>query len=324
MEVLKLAKNNSDKIIQRAIKVLGSGGIVIYPTETCYGIAVDPTNEKAVAKLLEYKTFRGDKPISVAVNSQEMAEKFVELNPTARHLYREYLPGPFTIVSKGKGAVATGVESDIKTLGIRIPKYNFILELISKFNKPITATSANVSYKKTPYSIEDIMNNTSKKQQGLIDLIIDAGTLPKNDPSTVIDTTLDDVNILRQGDVIIKVKHNVITKSVEETINFGKKLIQKIVAEKEIRPVIIALQGELGTGKTHMTKGIAKEIGISQEIISPTFIVCREYKDCSYFEKFHHIDTYKLIESEEIKEIGFEDLKGQSGGVDLFVQALKR
>ncbi len=118
MEVLKLAKNNSDKIIQRAIKVLGSGGIVIYPTETCYGIAVDPTNEKAVAKLLEYKTFRGDKPISVAVNSQEMAEKFVELNPTARHLYREYLPGPFTIVSKGKGAVATGVESDIKTLGI--------------------------------------------------------------------------------------------------------------------------------------------------------------------------------------------------------------
>jgi L-threonylcarbamoyladenylate synthase len=308
MEILKLSSNNKAEVISKAIEVLSQGGIVIYPTETCYGIAVDPTNKDAVSKLLSYKTFRGDKPISIAVNNQEMAEKYVTLNATAKHLYKEYLPGPFTIVSKGKGNVAVGVESDIKTLGIRMPKYNFILELISEFKKPITATSANVSYKKTPYEVNDILNNTSEKQQGLIGLIIDAGKLPKNDPSTVIDTTLDDVNILRQGDIVIKEKQKLVTKSEDETREFGKRLVAGLIKEKEIRPIIIAMQGELGTGKTQMTKGIAKEIGIEQEVISPTFIICREYKDCKYFEKLHHIDTYKLMDADEIYEMGFENM----------------
>jgi L-threonylcarbamoyladenylate synthase len=308
MEVSKLSDNNQDKVINEAIKTLENGGIIIYPTETCYGIGVDATNEEAVLKLLKYKTFRGDKPISIAVANKKMAEEYVELNPTANHLYKEYLPGPFTIVSKGLKKVSVGVESATGTLGVRIPAHDFILKLISKFKKPITATSANVSYKKTPYEIQDILDNTSDKQKEIIDLIIDAGRLPKNNPSTVIDTTLDDVNILRQGDIIIKEKHKVITKSEEETKEVGQRIVRALIKEKETRPIIIAMQGELGTGKTQMTKGIAKEIGIKQEVISPTFIICREYKDCKYFERFHHIDTYKLLEAEEIYEMGFKNM----------------
>jgi L-threonylcarbamoyladenylate synthase len=307
MQILKL-KGNKAKAISTAIKTLKEGGIIIYPTETCYGLGVDATNGEAVNKLISYKTFRDDKPISVAVTDRKMAEKYVTLNSTAKNLYKEYLPGPFTIVSKGRGKVAKGVESNTGTLGIRIPKYDFMLKLTKVFGKPITATSANVSYKKTPYSVKDILTHTTKKQQALIDLIIDAGTLPKNDPSTVIDTTLDDVNILRQGSIVIRHKHKVITHSEEETRGFGEKLVENLIAKKLNKPIIIAFQGELGTGKTQMSKGMAKALGIKQEITSPTYIIAREYKLKKNFAKFVHMDIYKLMEGKEIWDVGLAEM----------------
>lgn len=307
MKIIKL-KDNEKEVIKKAIEILKKGGIIIYPTETCYGLGVDATNKEAVNKLISYKTFRDDKPISIAASDELMASDYVKLNSTAKNLYKEYLPGPFTIVSKSKGKVAIGVESNLKTLGVRIPNYPFLLKLIKSFKKPITATSANVSYKKTPYSVKDILDNTSKKQKELIDLIIDAGKLPKNEPSTVIDTTLDDVNVLRQGDIVIKHPHKIITNSEEETREFGKRLVKNLIKKNYKKPIIVALQGELGTGKTQICKGIAKELKIKQEIISPTFIICREYNSNNFFKKFFHLDIYKLMESEEIFDIGFEEM----------------
>src|SRR5680860_1375363 len=188
-KVIKVDSTPTKKIIEEAVKVLEKGGLVIYPTETLYGIGVDATNQKAVDKLLTYKTRREGKPLSIAVNSLQMAKEYVEINPTAHNLYSNFLPGPLTVVSPGLGKVAKGVESEIGTLGIRIPKYELILDIIESFGKPITATSANASYKKQPYCIDDILENISTKQKNLIDLIIDAGQLEKRDPSTVVDTT---------------------------------------------------------------------------------------------------------------------------------------
>ncbi|MFA6065132.1 MAG: L-threonylcarbamoyladenylate synthase [archaeon] len=312
MKVISINKNPS-AAIKEAIRTLKNGGIIVYPTETCYGLGVDPTNQKAVDKLISYKTFRNDKPISIAVSDKKMAEKYVTLNDTAKNLYKEYLPGPFTIISKSKGKVAHGVESNLKTLGIRIPAYEFILKLIKEFGKPITATSANVSYKKTPYSLKDILSNTSKKQQDLIDLVLDAKTLPKNSPSTVVDTTLEDVKVLRQGDIVLKQTHKVITKNEQETRAFGEKLVSNLSKKKMSKPIIIALQGELGTGKTQLCKGIAKKLGIKQEILSPTFIICREYKLTQDFDKLFHMDIYKLSSPQELLDVGFKDmLKGRN------------
>jgi len=309
MKVIKLKNNETNAIsLSVAIDVLKKGGIIVYPTETCYGLGVDATNKSAVDKLISYKTFRDDKPISIAVCNKQMAQKYVDLNATAKNLYKEYLPGPFTIISKSKGKVALGVESNIKTLGIRIPKYDFVLKLIKQFGSPITATSANVSYKKTPYSIQDIFSHTSEKQKELIDLIIDAGKLPRNDPSTVIDTTLDDVNILRQGDIVIRQGHKVVTHSEEETRDFGEKLAKNLSEKKSKKTIIVALQGELGTGKTQMCKGIAKFLKVKQEIISPTYIICREYKVKGVFDTFFHMDIYKLIDPQEIWDVGLKEM----------------
>ncbi len=165
MQRLKLEKNNSAKLIEQAVTVLKNGGLMIYPTETCYGIGADATNQAAIKKLLDYKTKRNDKPISVAVSDKKMAAKYVHINKTADNIYDNFLPGPITVVSKSKHVLAQGVESSMGTQGIRIPDHAFILELLKVYKKPITATSANASYKKTPYTIADVLNNISEKQK---------------------------------------------------------------------------------------------------------------------------------------------------------------
>jgi L-threonylcarbamoyladenylate synthase len=133
----------SDNCVNEAVNTLKDGGLVVYPTETVYGIGVDATNPEAVRNLTEYKNRPFGKPYSIAVTDQKMAEEYVELNSTGKNLYQEFLPGPLTVISKGKHKVAPGVESEEGTLGIRIPDYKLVFDIITKFGKPITSTSAN-------------------------------------------------------------------------------------------------------------------------------------------------------------------------------------
>lgn len=229
------------KALSEAAQTLKSGGIVVFPCETVYGVAVDCLNAEAVRKLTFYKERPLGKPYAIMCSNQKMAEEYVELNKTAKNLYKKFLPGPVTVISKGKHKVAPGIESETGTLGVRIPDYKFMLKLIEKFGRPIVATSANASYKKRPYQISDILNNLSDKQKGLIDLIIDSGELPPNDPSTVIDTTLDEPVTLRQGEIKFKEKNEVLSRSEENTQNIGKELLQKYQCYLGKRPIIFAL-----------------------------------------------------------------------------------
>jgi L-threonylcarbamoyladenylate synthase len=301
---MRTIKENK-QAVEEAVKVLQKGGLVIMPTETLYGAMVDATNEKAVRKLSLYKNRPLGKPFSVAVKDMKMAEDYVFLNYAAKALYKKYLPGPLTVISKGKQKVANGVESERGTLGIRIPKYNLVLKVIEKLGRPITATSANASYKKRPYKISDILDNLSAKQKGLIDLIVDAGDLPKNDPSTVIDTTYDDPVVLRQGEIKLKDVVEVLSRSEEDTKNIAKELWQKYEGHYGKRAVIFALEGEMGVGKTQFTKGLGKAMGVSDEVISPTFILESEYDTEKERAALIHIDTWRMQKPEELLELGF-------------------
>jgi len=304
--------DNEELVIQTAKDVLLAGGLVIFPTETVYGIGALATNQEAIDKLLSYKTRREGKPLSIAVDSIAMAEKYVEINETARNLYENFLPGPLTVVSKGLHTVANGVESETGTLGVRIPNYELVRKIVSKLGYPITATSANASYKKKPYSISDILENISDKQKELIDLIIDAGELPKREPSTVVDTTLGGEVVLRQGDMKLTEVEKLQTKNGEETQDFGARLIRKYKHYLGYKSVILALEGELGAGKTEMTKGVARELGINDPVQSPTFIIEKEYDIAtvagSYSAekkpKLYHLDTWRLTDENELEELG--------------------
>lgn len=310
---MKKISINSSKLIETAVKFLSEDKLVIYPTETCYGVGVDATRITSVKKLLRYKERREGNPISIAVSDKDMASQYVEINETAQNLYNNYLPGPITVVSKSLGKVAPGLESEFKTIGIRIPDYSKILEIIKKFGKPITTTSANVSYRPNPYSIEQLLNDLPQKNKDLIDLIIDGGELPYRETSTVVDTTLDNMNILREGkmrfdisgETVLKAK----TKNVEETINFGSLIVMKIFNELIDKCVILSLGGDLGTGKTHLTKGIGRQLGVKQIIKSPTFNLVNEYDyDLGKSKgKLYHIDTWRIKNNKELSALDIKD-----------------
>jgi L-threonylcarbamoyladenylate synthase len=302
MQIIKTGK----KTVEMAVGILQQGGLVVYPTETLYGVGVDATNPEAVKKLSEYKDRPFGKPYSIAVTDQQMAEKYVDLNTTAKNLYKEFLPGPLTIISKGKHKVAMGIESEDGTLGIRIPDHRLVIEIVKKLGKPITATSANASYKKRPYKVSDILENISNKQKKLIDLIIDAGRLPPNEPSTVIDTTLDDPITLRQGEIKLTDKSEVLSRSEENTENLAKELWQKYETHKDKRAIVFALQGEMGAGKTIFTKGLARAMEITELVTSPTFALENEYVTGQ--EKLFHFDAWRLEKSDELRALGFENL----------------
>ncbi len=296
------------KSLIQAVKVLKSGGLVIYPTETCYGAGVDATNQKAVDKLLAYKARREGRPLSVTVTNQSMASKYVKLNTSAINLYKKFLPGPLTVVSAGRHKLARGVESETGTLGIRIPHHPAALELVRRLGRPITATSANVSYKPRPYSIKQLLAQTSKKQQQLINFIIDIGALPKRPVSTIVDTTLDDPLIIRQGRLKISNSQLLISKSPEETKKLAQTLCLKHWKDLQTRPLMFLLMGELGAGKTVFAKGIGQFLQIKQPITSPTFTIEKEYEYSRHgiSGKFLHLDTWRLHHLQEFTGLKLE------------------
>lgn len=290
--------------LKMAIEILEKGGLVIFPCETVYGIACDCLNAKAVLKLNKYKRRPFGKPYAIMCSSQKMADAYVELNKTAKSLYKKFLPGPVTVVSTGKHKLAPGIESENGTLGVRVPDYAFMIRLISEFGHPIVATSANASYQRRPYKISDILGNISQKQKALIDLIIDAGTLPEREPSTVIDTTLDDPVILRQGGIKLKDKNTILSRSEENTQNIAKELFQKFERYLGKRPIIFALEGKMGAGKTQFTKGLGRALGIKEEIVSPTFNLVLNYESGIMNYELIHIDAWRMLKSKELDELG--------------------
>lgn len=307
MNIIDLQHTSTEKVIEATTAVLAAGGLVIFPTETVYGAGVDATNQAAVDKLLAYKSRREGKPLSVAVTSQAMAEQYVELNEQAKTLYKQFLPGPVTVVSKGLGKLAQGVESEFGTVGVRIPAYPLLLELLNEYQKPITATSANGSGKKRPYSIQDIFDELSEKQKSLIDLVLDAGVLPKNEPSTVIDTSHSAPVVMRAGAISggFDTATKLSSASEQETKTIAGKLLLKHWNDLNKSGLIIGLDGELGTGKTVFTKGLAEFLKISAPITSPTYSYINEYPYERHSVKgmLYHLDLWKIESAEELSRL---------------------
>ena len=305
MLILPISKNYN-QVLDRVAQAINEGSLVIFPSDTVYILAVDPTNQKAVDTLLSFKNRWTGKAISIAVADINMAQKYVNLSTDTKNLYRNLFPGPFTIVSPGRHQVATGIEAENGTLGIRIPDSKYILDLVKLLGKPITATSANLSGRTPNYSVSTFLRPLPLKKKNLISLIVDAGKLPKNKPSTVIYAVGSEIKILRRGDLITGSSETLISKSEIQTGKIAEFLLQKAIKLGQDKPIIFSLSGDLGCGKTVFSKSIGKKLGITQKILSPTFVIYNQYfLKKSLYKIFYHFDLYRLNSESEFTEINF-------------------
>ena len=198
MEHLILEKAALDACVRRAAAILRNGGVVLFPTDTLYGLGADAFSDAAVDTIYAIKGRDENKPITCIVADIAMAEEYAEVTNDARLLFQRLLPGGLTVILKKREGVAGGVARGIETIGIRIPKNDFCAQLARAFGKPFTATSANVSGLAPKRSLSDILEQLGESAE-MIDLIIDAGELPPSAPSTVVDLSGEEPVILREG-----------------------------------------------------------------------------------------------------------------------------
>jgi tRNA threonylcarbamoyl adenosine modification protein YjeE len=237
-----------------------------------------------------------------------MLESYVGLSGDQNRVIRELLPGPFTIVLPSKHKVSKLLESEKGTLGIRITQYPLVQEIIRKFGKPTSATSANLSGKSPHYSVRSLLNEFPESKKKLIDLILDAGQLPRNKPSTVLDLTTPTLKVLRKGDIIWKNEQTFHSSSEQQTKKIAQFVYQKYISQEIAKkPVVVILKGDLGAGKTIFVKGIAEHLHVNN-VISPTFTIYYEYRvKKAAVSILYHYDLYTVEDAEELTHLGIDD-----------------
>jgi len=192
-------ENWGSAIEDETVRVLRLGGVVLHPTETCYGLAVDIFNEDALKKLYALKQMHQFKPVSIVVADKEDATRWAEVKEKAEGLFEKFWPGPYTFLLNRDGSLPQFFCKGISKVGLRNPAYKSVLNVVKKMGHPITTTSANVSRKPETYDINDFFTQLKSVNSKLQpDLIVDGGFLGIQEPSVIYDT-VEDV-VVRGGD----------------------------------------------------------------------------------------------------------------------------
>ncbi len=194
MKIIKLTIKNLAEISRIVVKSIRGGGVVVCPTDTVYGLIGDAQNEKTVRKIFKIKKRNLQKPISLFVKDLEMAKQIARIDKSQEKILRKLWPGKAIVILKNKKKFSKGIVCQWGKIGLRIPKYKLLNELLSKFKRPLAQTSANLAGKPTPAKIEDILKQFGKYKP---DLAIDAGRL-SGKPSKVVDLTDKRPKILRK------------------------------------------------------------------------------------------------------------------------------
>jgi len=182
---------NTQEFYNHIIETLKNGRVVALPTDTVYGFAVDGTQIEAVQRLAEIKA-RGEKPFTFFMPKKDI-ENYAVI--TKRRIIEYFIPGPITVVLKKRKR--TSLPYIKEKIGIRIPQIDFIIKLLSMYNKPLAVTSANISGQKPLSSAPEITEHFIQ-----VDMIIDGGFLLSK-PSTVLDLTLTPAKLKRKGTIPI-------------------------------------------------------------------------------------------------------------------------
>jgi L-threonylcarbamoyladenylate synthase len=188
----------NNEIIEKAVKILKEEGIIVYPTDTAYGIGADADNAYAIEKMYELKKREDGKPTHIIVSDIGMAKRYAIFDERAEKIAEAFWPGALTLVLPKTDRVLNNLTGAGKTIGIRIPDNAIALSIVKSLNHAITTPSANVSGGETPYTIDAVKESFGEDFEK-IDYCIDVGKLEEGKISTLVDMTGDEVEILREG-----------------------------------------------------------------------------------------------------------------------------
>ncbi|WP_455646020.1 L-threonylcarbamoyladenylate synthase [Methanosphaera sp.] len=190
---MNIIKNPDKEQLNNIRQDLENGNLIVYPTDTIYGIAANIFDDDAVMRVFETKKRSLNKPISICVHDMNQLKKLVNIDNTTFNMMKQLLPGPYTLLLEKQENIDSILISNTDKIAIRMPESDITRELTKYF--PITSTSANISNKNTPDNIDDIIGQLGDN----IKTYIDVGVIKNNQPSTIIDLTTKYPEIIRKG-----------------------------------------------------------------------------------------------------------------------------
>lgn len=194
MAIIKqLLGGNEKAIIEKAARIMKEGGTLIFPTESSYGLAVDATNEIAIKKIPLVKQQPDDKNVSIIASDLLQAKRFGKISSEAETLAKKFMPGPLTLIVEKQQGIPEALAE--KTIAFRISSNRVATGLCKQLGNAITATSANLHGRPNIYSGKEAIKEFNNR----VHMIIDAGELPHNQPSTIYDTI--NHRVLRYGPI---------------------------------------------------------------------------------------------------------------------------
>lgn len=198
-ELFAIHPDNPDpRKIKRVVEILRRGGVVIYPTDTIYGIGCDIFNQKAVERVCQIKGVKADKTqlSFICQDISHISEYVKQINTPVFKVMKKTLPGPFTFILESTSKVPKIINAKKKTVGIRVPDHNIPHLLVKELGNPIITTSIHDDDEVLEYPTDPTL--IYERFRNLVDAVIDGG-YGKNIPSTVIDCTGDTIEVVRQG-----------------------------------------------------------------------------------------------------------------------------
>jgi len=197
--LIKIYEDNPNpKAIQQAVEVLQKGGVIIYPTDTVYGIGCDITNQKAIERVCQIRGLRPDKSnlSFICYDLTDISNYTKPFDTAVFRVLKKALPGPFTFIFNASGQVPKLLSSKKKTVGIRVPDNNIVREIVKELGRPIVTSSIHDEDDIIEYSTDPEL--IYEKYQDLVDIVIDGG-YGGNVASTVVDLTSGEFEIIREG-----------------------------------------------------------------------------------------------------------------------------
>ena len=193
--IIKINPQNPQmRLIRRITEILEDGGIIIYPTDTYYGMGCDLVNRRAIEKIYQIKKRPPRKPFSFICSDLKNISKYAKVTNSAYKTMKRLLPGPYTFVLEGTKLVPKIMQTKSKTVGIRVPDNGICLQIVESLGRPIISTSAVLPGQEMPMDVYDMERIFGPR----IDAVVEGGPVPW-EPSSVISLIEDKTEIIREG-----------------------------------------------------------------------------------------------------------------------------